>query len=253
MLVSRWLASGWLASGWLVAPPAHAHINLLEPVVRVPGFPESTLARGPCGQDPNERIEDRVNVFRPGESIELAFEVYVQHPGYFRISFDPEGDDSFSTRPSAPSDASTDDPTQLSPGDGEIILDYISNRAGDIDRVERRVTLPDIECDRCTLQVTLFVYGWRLDEALFYQCADLLLDDGDGVIEGLEEPPALDASDPLAAHGTTGCSLGAATTSPPPGSEGRSVWLVALAGVLRFGARRQRAGRDSIHSRRSST
>ena len=43
--------------------------------------------------------------------------------------------------------------------DGEIIFEYIEDRTGDIDRVEQRVTLPDVECERCTLQVIQFTYG----------------------------------------------------------------------------------------------
>jgi hypothetical protein len=249
-----------LAGGVFATTSARAHINLLEPVARVPGFPDSMLLLGPCGQRQNARIEDRVTVLRPGQSIDMAWEVYVQHVSYFRISFDPDGDDSFSTRPSAPSDASTDDPTELTAGDGELILDYILDRAGDVARVERQVTLPNVECDRCTLQLTQFTYGLPLDDAIYYQCADLVLDDGDGVIE--------DAADRSAEAASTddegaGCSLAAGPARASAGRAGIWGWLAPLAGALALGVRRsprrsrrdaaQPAGSDSIHSRSSST
>jgi hypothetical protein len=241
------LAAGALAAGVLLAPRARAHINLLEPAARVPGLPDSTLVLGPCGQRRNERLEDRVSVFRPGQSIDMVWDVYVQHVSYFRIAFDPDGDDSFSTRPSAPSDAATDDPTQLPAGDGEIILDYILDRTGDVDHVERRVTLPSVECDRCTLQLTQLTYGLPLDEAFYYQCADVVLDDGDGVVE-LEVAAGSDAAP------AGGCSLVAGAASSRSGHAGRWLFLAPLAGA--FAARRkprQRAGRDSIQARSSST
>lgn len=218
------LGAGALA-GVFTSPCARAHIDLLEPPARVPGSPDSTLVLGPCGQRQNARLEDRVSVFRPGQSIDMVWDVYVQHVSYFRIAFDPEGDDSFSTRPSAPSDAATDDPTQLAAGDGEIILDYILDREGDVDRVERRVTLPDLECDRCTLQLTQLTYGLPLDEAFYYQCADLVLDAGDGESDG----SALGAGDPDAASDGAGCSLAAGRAISRGGDSGRWLWLAPLA------------------------
>lgn len=251
------LAGAVLAAGVLATTAARAHINLLEPVARVPGRPDSTLRLGPCGQRQTERVDGRVSTFRPGQSIDMVWEVYVQHVSYFRIAFDPDGDDSFSTRPSAPSDASTDDPTQLQAGDGEIILDYILDRAGNVDGVEHRVTLPEVECDRCTLQLTQFTYGLPLDESFYYQCADLVLDDGDGGGEA--------AADQAAAAEGAGCSLAAGAARSHGGGAVSWAWL---AGALALGVRRLRlelpraaarrgkaqgAGRDSIHSRSSST
>jgi hypothetical protein len=253
---------GAVLAGGFATTPARAHINLLEPVARVPGRPDSMLLLGPCGQRQNARLEDRVNVLRPGQSIDMVWEVYVQHVSYFRISFDPDGDDSFSTRPSSPRDFSTDDPTELPAGDGEIILDYILDRAGDVARVERQVTLPNVECDRCTLQLTQFTYGLPLDDAIYYQCADLVLDDGDGVIEDAGDGNPDEAARADASEEGGGCSLAAGPGGLPAGA-GSWGWLAPLAASLALGARRsqrgsrrataQPGGSDSIHSRSSST
>jgi hypothetical protein len=248
--------SSLLAGVALASTPARAHINLLEPVARVPGAPDSQLLLGPCGQRQNERLADRVSVFRAGQSIDMVWDVYVQHVSYFRIAFDPDGDDSFSTRPSAPRDAAADDPTQLEPGDGELILDYILDRTADVDRVERRVTLPDIACDRCTLQLTQFTYGLPLDDAIYYQCADLVLEAAED--DAPAAAGASDAGDPDASGGgSSGCSLAAASTARRAGSGfGGLSWLVPLAALLALGARREKAqgaGSDSIHCRSSST
>lgn len=245
----------WLSIS-LCAAPALAHINLLEPAARVPGAPDTTLSLGPCGQRENERSDDGAQVFRRGQSIDVVWEVYVQHVSYFRIAFDPDGDDSFSVRRSLPSDPDTDDPTQLPASEGEIILDYIEDRTGDIGRVERRVTLPDVECERCTLQVTQFTYGLPIDDATYYQCADLVLtgaDDGDLGSDAGESDGV--GSDPAEADGSASCSFSAAAARAPA-APAAWAWLTPLVGWLALRARRsraQRAGRASIHCRNSST
>ena len=238
----------------LVAAPASAHINLLEPAPRAPGRPDTQLSRGPCGQRANARREDGVRVFRPGQSIELEWEVYVQHVSYFRIAFDADGDDSFSARPSMPRDPAADDPTLLPAGDGELILDYIQDRTGDIDRVERRVTLPDVECERCTLQLIQFTYGLPIADATYHQCVDLVLD---ASAPGGDDEEGSAASDPLAADDGAGCSL--RRDAGLGGARSHTAWLLLpLVGGLGLARRRARrcaqgAGRDTIHCRKSST
>jgi hypothetical protein len=160
----------------LSAAPALAHIDLVSPPPRVPGRPDTTLSRGPCGQRNNARVDGSASVFRPGQTIDVVWDVYVQHVSYFRIAFDAEGDDSFSVRRSMPPDPAADDPTTLPAGEGELILDYVQDRSADVERVEQRLTLPDVECTRCTLQITQFTYGLPLDRATYHQCADLVLD-----------------------------------------------------------------------------
>lgn len=241
-----------LAGVLFCATPAQAHINLLSPAPRTPGRPDTTLSSGPCGQRENGRREDGVSVFRPGQRIDVVWEVYVQHVSYFRISFDPDGDDSFSARPSMPSDPAADDPTALLPGEGEIILDYIEDPTGDLERVERQVTLPDVECSACTLQVIQFTYGLPLARATYHQCADIVLDAAAGGGGAAEGAPALEgAVDAGAGRGAepapaSGCALG----TRAPGGAGLALLLsagLALAGRRRL-AIAQRAGSDSIHS-----
>jgi len=234
-----------LMSVALATPAAHAHIDLLEPPARVSGRPDSMLLRGPCGQRQNERDEERVSVFRAGQSIDVVWDAYVQHVSYFRIAFDPDGDDSFSTRPSSPRDASADDPTLLPAGGGEIILDYVLDPTGDVEHVERSVTLPDIECERCTLQLTQFTYGLPLDDAIYYQCADLVLEPGEDDGAG-PASAAVDAGAVNAGEGSSGCSIAATSGVRPSSSGARGVgWLAAIAGAAALCVRRRARRRSA--------
>lgn len=218
--------------GLLVSATSLAHIDLLSPPPRQGGFPSANLDEAPCGQRTPGRVSDQVSVFRPGETINVAWDVYVQHPSYFRLSFDSDGDDSFSSRTSAPSDPARDDPTALLPGEGELILDYVMDRGGDLEHVEWPVTLPREPCDNCTLQLIQLSYNLPLDEATYYQCADLTLE-GEPV-----EPPAVTA-DPLSRPqpSSGGCALRPAPTSITARSLALSVLPLGLLALLRRGRR----------------
>jgi hypothetical protein len=195
------------ALGALAHPSfARAHIDLLAPAARVSGRPDTTLAVRPCGHRGDERDEEKVNVFRPGETVDVVWDVYVQHVSYFRIAFDADGDDSFSARPSLPADPATDDPTLLTPGDGETILAYVVDREGDVDHVEERVTLPTVACERCTLQLIQFNYGLPLRDATYHQCADLVLT-GAPVIASPAPESGAEGTAPAAPTLESGCAL----------------------------------------------
>lgn len=173
---SRARVLSWVACLLLLSSSAPAHIDLLYPEPRTSGrFSADVLDVGPCGSGGLPRAE-RVSVFRPGETVSVAWDAFITHPGYFRLSFDVDGDDSFSARPSMPGNPALDDPTRLPPNEGEIILDYVEDRAGALDHVEHEVTLPGEPCQSCTLQLIQFAYGLPLREATYHQCADIVLE-----------------------------------------------------------------------------
>jgi hypothetical protein len=216
-----------------------AHIDLLSPAPRASGRASSNLGTGPCGQRSPARVADKVSVYRPGQTIAVTWDVYVQHPSYFRLAFDLEGDDSFSERSLAPADPDRDDPTELLPGEGEIILDYIVDHAGELEHVEHPVTLPREACVNCTLQLTQFIYDVPVRDAVYHQCVDM-------VLEGDPVEPAPVAASPNAEPSPSpqdGCTLGTA----PASRSACSTALLVLALALR--ERRRCAGRGLVKLR----
>jgi len=113
---------------------AHAHTSLTYP-------PPRTDANKivPCGADGSTRTTT-VTEFSPGETITVTWDEYIDHPGHFRIAFDSDGNDDFPL-PNNPND---DFPS--------ILVDQIPDRQGG-GVYEQQVTLPNIECDKCTLQL----------------------------------------------------------------------------------------------------
>jgi hypothetical protein len=149
---------------WIGAvSPALAHIRLDSPVNRYPD-----QKNGPCGST-NDQRTDRVTVFEPGQTITVEWEETIKHPSHFRIAFSASGTDDF------------EDPTDFD--------DYYTNDAVLLDEIPDReeggfyqaqVTLPDLECDDCTLQLMQIMYDKSLANAFYWQCADLVLRAGGG-------------------------------------------------------------------------
>jgi hypothetical protein len=161
----------------LFAANSVAHIDLTSPAPRIGGRPDTYLKTGPCGQQSNARVPSKVLTLRPGQQLTLVWDEYIQHGGYYRIAVDLDGDDSFSSRDPAGINAASDDPALLSPGAGEIVLDYMKDMDPSTNHFERTVTLPDEECENCTLQVIQFMYGSSAARSTYHQCVDLVLDE----------------------------------------------------------------------------
>jgi uncharacterized protein (TIGR03382 family) len=174
--------------------PASAHIEMEKPN---PVTVDQKV--GPCGDGPHVRGDD-VAVFDPGQTITVKWHETVHHPGYYRISFDDDGDDSFED-PATPGDAYTND---------TVLLDEIADEAG---RAEYsvEVTLPDIECENCTLQLIQLMtdkppYQPGTND-IYYQCADLAL--------RIPEPPQ-DTDEPAEEDDDSQEDAGGCATTAPP-------------------------------------
>src|SRR6187431_1978738 len=87
----------------LLAVSALAHVERQAPPPRAKGQSEGNLKNTPCGQNPDGRPA-RVTVFEPGQTITLPFNEFIDHPAYYRVAFDPDGD-TFPMRTGAPANA----------------------------------------------------------------------------------------------------------------------------------------------------
>jgi len=217
----------------VASTPALAHLELTSPVSR---YGRAVLKDGPCGQTGGQRTTN-VTVLRPGATLEVAWNEYINHPGYFRIAFDEAGDDSFRD-PVCTSGCDGRTPTFEPAADDEtILLDDIPDTRGGDSVVS--VTLPDVECDTCTLQVIQVMFDKPPQTSpgndIYYQCADLVLS-RDAADAG---PVAGDAGETAEETGSDdgGCSLSGKR------SRGRALHGEALLAALALVRRRARRGR----------
>jgi hypothetical protein len=174
----------------LIAAPASAHLDLLSPTARLKGEDGNTqLKTKPCGQTTNKRTTDKVTTFSPGQKVDVKIKEYINHPGYFAVAFDPDGDDSF-VFPRENADkvvAASDDPKTLFPVDGMKVLGLRTDKdkecyteaADNSHECTIAITIPNMTCQNCTLQVTQFMYdklGDNADNEYYYQCADIKIE-----------------------------------------------------------------------------
>lgn len=151
----------------LVPSVAAAHITLTYPPARTPEQKQRH-----CGLAGSTRGSN-VTTLEPGSTITVRWRETVDHPGHYRISFDTDGED-FLIPPTDTESTEGLDPT--------VIADLIPDVGGPIPSGGRpysfQITLPDVECDNCTLQLIQMmtesaVYDPDVD--IYFQCADITL------------------------------------------------------------------------------
>src|SRR5687767_8389651 len=133
---------GVLFALFFVPSPADAHLELLQPISR---YGANVLKDGPCGQTGGQR-SNNVTTFRPGETIEVRWDEYINHPGHFRIAFDADGTDDF-VDPICLANCDTTSPMIERNSNATVLLDGIPDTNGGTSGVS--VTLPDVECTNC--------------------------------------------------------------------------------------------------------
>lgn len=106
------------------------------------------IKSGPCGEP---RGNNPVTL-ASGATVELSIERTIYHQGYFRIAFSPAGDEDF---------------------DAYVLADQVPENSSQR-FYNVRVTLPDLECDSCTLQLIQVMLD-RNPPTNYYSCADIRL------------------------------------------------------------------------------
>jgi MYXO-CTERM domain-containing protein len=151
----------------LVAGPtvAAAHIQLTNPAPRT-----LELKRSPCGLAGSTRGTN-VIVLAPGAQLEVRWNETINHPGHYRIAFDDSGQD-FPVPPTA---------TGSTMGMPTVLMDMIADIATPGASYRQMITLPNITCESCTLQVLQLMTDKppytvdALSDDIYYQCADIAL------------------------------------------------------------------------------
>ena len=179
-----------------------------------------------CGQTGSARAN--VQTLRPGSPLHLVWDEYVVHPGWFRVSFQQNGD-TFEIPPASNGPSSTgasNYPTEnltgkTDPGTGSLIIaDRIAHGTLSLD-----ITLPNVECDKCTLQlIQMMTDGSSYSIAttssnIYFACVDLVLS---------AAAPMPDAG-PTGTNPDAGTITGGGTTSGGCNASGGAPGLLLLA------------------------
>lgn len=200
--------------GLCLLPVAEAHITLTSPSPRT-----SSQKVGPCGS--GDSVRGPAQTYQPGETITVEWDETVDHVGHYRIAFDTDGNDDFPL-PNNPDD---DFPS--------ILVDQIEDRSGG-GLYSQEVTLPDMECDNCTLQLIQVMTTSVPYNSFYFQCADITLSNG-----APGSPDAGGGGDGDGDGGSTEPTSGGCSSSG--GTTGASALLLAGLGLGLVLRRRQRA------------
>ena len=169
----------------IAAPFAGAHFKLIEPqswlVEADNGDPQKL---GPCGgTSANAGMQSNVvGKATGGQKLHVKVQETVFHPGHYRIALavnsradlpaDPETDTRESARGPMSVSAKIQNPPQI-PVLADGLFPHTTRATG---AFETDVDLPNINCEKCTLQIIEFMaeHGLNRDGGYFYHhCADV--------------------------------------------------------------------------------
>ena len=258
--------TGPMKFAWLAAPilllalpnTADAHLRLTSQQARY----GDTQKAGPCGKAGGLRTTDKVYIAKPGTQVTLIWDEYIEHPSFYRIDFDLDGDDDFVS----PVVACADQTSIADCFNTDNVGPYMVNNIPD-DPLEVQnylYTLPDVECSNCTLQVIQAMTDkppyTEPGNDVYYQCVDIILDNNGPDVLTLLDGNAPDAGpggdtpdagtdivgdDAGTTAGDKDAGVGPETPNAPigggcqtSGSRGGGVWLLLL-GALWWRRRRQ--------------
>ena len=183
------------------APTAFAHISLEQGGTHLSRYGDQYLKELPCGKAGGTRGTN-IYTYAPGATITVRFAETIAHPSYFRFAFQANGDNEFKE----PASIKPIDPTRPCPidsGDHCGASDFYNTpnvlpMMDDLDphlasaskgTYEYQVTLPNVECDNCTLQIIQVMEDNQFHgdydptpgvgvEDIYHQCIDLVLKAG---------------------------------------------------------------------------
>lgn len=177
-------ASLTLAMVLLISPLVSAHFSLLEPaswlVENERGDPQKL---GPCGgtsADPGTPSQI-IGQVRGGSTLHLKIKETIFHPGHYRVALARSRGELPEDPPVVTRDTERGPWSVSSPIEENVKAPLLAD--GLFPHTERPdglfetdVELPNIDCEKCTLQVVQFMaeHGYNKDGGYFYHhCADL--------------------------------------------------------------------------------
>ena len=178
------MRSALIAAVFLVPSVAAAHIHLMQPQSRT-DLTTGDQKEQYCGVLNQVRNPARVTTYKPGEMVMVTWAETINHTGWFRIAFQPNGD-TFGIPPvsngAAGNGAASNYPTENRTGmvdaaNGSIVLaDRITDGT-----LQMMITMPMMECNNCTLQFIQVMTDKppytidTLSDDIYFNCADITL------------------------------------------------------------------------------
>jgi hypothetical protein len=175
--------AGMLAG--MVPTVTHAHFKLLEPTSwLIEGDRGDPQKAGPCGGTntdwgtPTNVISKAVG----GSKLHIKLQETVYHPGHYRVALAVNGRNELPVDPEATTENTEKGPRSVSakimnPAQAPVLADGLFVHTAKMDAPwEADVTLPNISCKKCTLQVVQFMAEHAVNNPgmfTYHHCAEL--------------------------------------------------------------------------------
>ena len=168
-----------------LAPEGIAHFRLLEPASWLEEGPLGDPQwLGPCGgtsADPGKPT-GKVTSVRVGDKLHIKVEEMAFHPGFYRVALAVNSRDELPKDPDAVTEPGANGPRSVSgaiqyPWSSPVLADGLFQHNAAFDKAqETDVEIPNINCEKCTLQVIEFMaaHGRNKDgDFTYHHCAVL--------------------------------------------------------------------------------
>ena len=154
----------------LAGIPLRAHFTLVQPPSSV-AIDDGGKGGAPCGAGPASNI---ITAVQGGHGITLKLNEFVFHPGHYRVALSVNSRSELQPDPDVVQDKNGNSisaaiQSKIAP---PFLADGLFAHTRPPGDLQTTLTLPNLNCERCTLQVIEFMAQHRAD--FFYRhCADL--------------------------------------------------------------------------------
>jgi len=176
-------AANLLISMVLFSSDAFAHARFKLNGTTPPRNNSAGLKTGPCGNVPRT---NNPTILVAGQTLKLQWEEVVDHPGYYRVAFAVNSRDELPPDPQTFERTTEKGPRSVwgviqSPPQLPVLADGLFphyTRPASPQTFEADIQLPNITCEKCTLQVIQFMADHAYNQPggySYHHCADIAI------------------------------------------------------------------------------
>lgn len=163
-------ASTLLIAAFLIPNQSvYAHARFSANKLLKPRDNSDSLKTGPCGGVAQLPLDQRTQIVA-GSKITVEWEETIEHPGWYRLAFSPDGSTGF---------------------DDNILLDNIPDTTGSVTRTDSttwhrysaEIDVPTTPCESCTIQLIQVMTENPAMPRNYYSCADVRIVASDNTAE----------------------------------------------------------------------
>lgn len=205
----QFLGLSLLVTGYLGAAPARAHFVLQSPAAAHEQGPLGDPQKAPpCGDNGSAVATGALTAYQAGDVVTITIDETIFHPGHYRIALAMNDISELPAEPIVtPNNTDCGTVPIMSPPVFPVLADGVFPHDAPFDQPQSiDITLPDVSCDNCTLQVIQFMSNHGLNNpggCFYHHCANI----------SVQGSAATTGAEGTGGEGTAGTSATTVTTT----------------------------------------